>query len=673
MIDERLYPCLLLVQTLESEQDKIKKILNIGKSVGETQESLSLFFLLKSVPGNKWRIPKEIPKENLQQDFQDFIPINCVDTLITYPEDYSKICCLCPYSQCYTNYKMDSERFVLSVLISDLRESYIKKSMVLKPGNLKSRYCFIAEKQLFILSLHQLLFQYIQNASSLQIPDNPLIDNLKLPNWERILDSFMTSPIFKRATKWQQLTGPVQGHLYSLVKDALLLLQPPASIDSHMFDYSLKEIIARKRYTPLLFGETKTSAEKNIKKRQMHAIADNPPPILDLPPTLNDEPSITLPSPISTSDGHSLSPEALSGLFSPAEHMQQANKEEVIQNLTVKPSPVSKTEAAADRILDDVLSLATNGWFDVSYLVKHHSILPLHPDMIRSYVCDAYMVGSIILDCAYCDGVPGLILYIPGHGTPSWGKLESCLFILDATLSDCEIKKMSWNWTEVAAICQQYGFQSIQGICSLSAVYCASTDNPILYPLSEMLEVCGICREKSTYKDLITLIKSYPILYEHYYMRIGNVVGHFSGIHLWTGYERALATSVDLRPQFSMNQRNLIRTGIAKNEFVFNPRYRKLMQGVCFSIRLQLEISQEQLRLEADDKLSMNVLSVLFSSTVLISYGLRLLSYKNGEFIFFTSVSGKHELAYIEEIIGKSIAKKFRAFHYSPPSLTISY
>lgn len=675
MLDERLYPCLLLVQTLESEQDRIKKILNLAKTVGETQESLRLFFLLKSVPGSPWKIPKEIPEVKFLADFQDYRISGCSDLLASYPEDYSKICCLCPYSPRYSNSKKECERLLLSALISDQRNLYIKKSMVLKPGNLKSRYCFIADRQLFIIPLHQLLLQYIQNSNSLQIPDNPLIDNLKTPNWERILDTFLTSPIFKRATKWQQLSGPVQGPLYSSVKESLLSLQPTSAVDTQSFDNTLKDILARKRYSPLHFGESKAPARKaSTEKKSSTAMKkESPSPLVGVPTTVKDEPAILLPDLISTSNGQFLTQKALAGLFSPMEqHPRPPIKEEIIQDyMPNETGPVAETEPDEEKV-NEGLFLGADGWFDVSRLLHDHSILPFRLDMIRGYLCDAYIAGCIILDCSYCDGVPGILLYVPGQGTASWTKMESCIYILDVLLSEPGIKKITWNWTEVAAACLQYGIHRFYGICSLTAVYCAAVDTPALYPLSDMLETCGIHYDTSSPCDLITLIKSYPDLYKHFYLQIRKVVG-LNGIRLWETYEIALATSVNLHPQIEMKTRNLTRTSVLTSEFSFTPRHRKLTRGVYIDIHLQAGDREGQLRLESDDKLNMNILSSLFSSPVLLSYKLKLLTCQNGHFTFFAETKSRHELAYVEELISKVIARKFRTFHYAPPSMTVSY
>lgn len=682
MIDESLYPCLNLARTLHAEQERVSFLLHAAKAVNTDTESLSLFIMLKAMPVNSWISSKEIPPESMEQDYNNYAIEHCTDLLMDFPEECKKICTLCKYSSRFTNQRIHDEQIIISALIAN-KPLYEKKSLLLKPVNFKAGFLFIIEQQFFLLPLYRLLFQYIQSCSTLEVPDNPLLDNINTPGWERIIDAFLYSSAFKRGVKWQTLSGLIQSQLLSAVKETLFVLNPRTEISLPEFDAHVKELLTRKKYAPLVFGTTDIEAGSKILVKSRPSIEPIPSPLLSAPPLKEsgEDTDYFANLNVTTSDGSAITGELLRGLCSPVEqsrtfHLPERiasisppepyddDKDQEIQNISANYS--CHPGIAPDQLLD------CHGRYDVTQLMKQHFVLVYSPDILHGYLYDAYINGQVAIECALCNGVEGFLLFVPGHGAAIWIQkyMDNGIYLLKTLLTDASIRKFTWNLPELIALCCEKEISYPKDLHSLTAAYCAAVSSAPLFPLSPIMAYGNL--DPATPDSFIRFLSNYSRIYSVIEKEVCKNFSH-KALNMWEAYERALATSIYLRPQFA-EERNLIRTGTLENEFMFTafPGCRKVMHGSCIHITIQVGI-EEQPRLLGDKKLKMSILASMFLTPELIAFDLKLLAYNDNQFFLFINTRKKHMLRIIETMLGKIIAKKLRTFHYPPPILTISY
>lgn len=682
MIDESLFPCLNLARTLYSEQERVSFLLHAAKAVNADAESLGLFFMIKAMPVNAWISSKEIPPDRMEQDFSNYEIEHCTDILKGFPEDCKKICTLCKYSSRFTNQRIGVEQAIISALLSD-KPLYEKKSLLLRPINFKAGFLFIIEQQFFLLPLYRILFQYIQNCSTLEIPDNPLLDNINTPGWERIIDAFLYSSTFKRGVKWQALSGLIQSQLLSDVKEALFVLKPRTEISLPEFDAHVKELLTRKKYVPLVFGTTDTEAGSKIPVKSRPSMEPIPSPLLSAPPLKEpgEDSDYFANLNVTTSDGSVISGELLRGLCSPIEQPRSFQPPERIAIISSpEPSYDDKAKDIHDTsanysyhtgITPDQL-LDRHGRYDVTQLMEQHSVLPYKPEMLHSYLFDAYINGQIAIDCALCNGGNGFLLFVPGHGAAMWipKNMDNGIYLLKTILTDASIRKITWNLPELIALCREKEIPYPKDLHSLTAAYCAAVSSAPLFPLLPIMAYGDL--NPAAPDSFIRFLSNYNMIYSAIEKEVCKNYS-YKILNMWEAYERALATSIYLLPQFA-EERNLMRTGSLENEFIFTtfPECRKLMHGSCIHIIIQVGV-KEQPRLFEDRELKMSILASMFLAPELFTFDLKLLSYEDNRFSLFINTRRKHTLRIIETILGKIIAKKLRAAHYPPPTLTVSY
>lgn len=682
MIDESLFPCLNLARTLCSEQERVSFLLHAAKAVNADAESLGLFFMIKAMPVNAWISSKEIPPDCMERDYNNYEIEHCTDILKEFPEDCKKICTLCKYSSRFTNQRIGDEQALISALLSD-KPLYEKKSLLLRPINFKAGFLFIIEQQFFLLPLYRILFQYIQSCSTLEVPDNPLLDNINTPGWERIIDAFLYSSAFKRGVKWQTLSGLIQSQLLSDVKDALFVLKPRTEISLPEFDSHVKELLTRKKYVPLVFGTTDTDAGSKILVKSRPSMEPVPSPLLSVPPLKEpgEDSDYFTNLNVTTSDGSVISGELLRGLCSPIEQPRSFQLPERIAIISSpEPSYDDKAKDIQDtsancschpRITPDQL-LDRHGRYDVTQLMEQHSVLPYKPEMLHSYLFDAYINGQIAIDCALCNGINGFLLFVPGHGAAMWipKNMDNGIYLLKTILTDASIRKIAWNLPELIALCREKEIPYPKELHSLTAAYCAAVSPAPLFPLLPIMAYGDL--DPTAPDSFIRFLSNYSMIYSAIEKEVCKN-SSYKILNMWEAYERALATSIYLLPQFA-EERNLIRTGSLENEFIFTtfPECRKLMHGSCIHIIIQVDV-KEQPRLLEDRGLKMSILASMFLAPELFTFDLKLLSYEDNQFSLFVNTRRKHTLRIIETILGKIIAKKLRAAHYPPPTLTVSY
>lgn len=682
MIDESLFPCLNLARTLCSEQERVSFLLHAAKAVNANAESLGLFFMIKAMPVNAWISSKEIPPDCMEKDFNNYGIEHCTDILKEFPEDCKKICTLCKYSTRFTNQRIRDEQIIITALLSN-KPLYEKKSLLLRPVNFKAGFLFIIEQQFFLLPLYRLLFQYIQSCSTLEVPDNPLLDNINTPGWERIIDAFLYSSVFKRGVKWQTLSGLIQSQLLSAVKEALFVLNPRTEISLPEFDAHVKELLTRKKYVPLVFGSIDIEAGSKILVKSRPSMEPVPSPLLSAPPLKEsgENSDFFANLNVTTSDGSVISGELLRGLCSPVEQPWSFQPPERIAIIS-SPEPsyddkakdIQDTSAnysyhpgiAPDQLLD------RHGRYDVTQLMERHSVLPYKPEMLHSYLFDAYINGQIAIDCALCNGVDGFLLFVAGHGAAIWiqKNMDNGIYLLKTILTDASIRKITWNLPELIALCCEKEIPYPKELHSLTAAYCAAVSSAPLFPLLPIMAYGDL--DPAAPDSFIQFLSNYNMIYSTIEKEVCKN-SSYKTLNMWEAYERALATSIYLHPQFT-EARNLTRTGPRENEFIFTtfPGCRKVMHGSCIHITILVD-AKEQPRLLEDGELKMAILASIFLTPELFTFDLKLLSYKDNQCSLFINTRRKHTLRIIETLLGKIIAKKLRTAHYPPPTLTIFY
>lgn len=681
MIDETLYPCLNLALTLESEQERIIFLLHAAKAINADMECLNLFFMIKAMPGNSWITNREIPVENLEQDYKNYKVEHCTDLLQDFPEDCKKICTLCQYSSRFANYRIKSEQFIISALLNN-KALYEKKSLALKPANFKAGFLFIVEQHFFLIPLYHLFFQYIQGCSTLEVPDNPLLDNLATPGWERIIDAFLYSSTFKRGVKWPAISGIIQSQLLPAIKESLLILKPHTVVSLPEFEDHVKVMLTRKKYMPLEFGTTNKEKQLKTPVNSPPTLLEEAAPMLSAPPVgnLDDNPDFADLS-ISTSDGETISGELLQGLCSPMELPRPSNQPERITEISSldappvpkpKPTPITVGDSTTHQCCGFNLGqlIDVHGRYDISQLMEQHLILSFNPEMLHGYLYDAYISGQVSIDCALCNGIEGFLLFVPGHGAAIWIQKEKVhgIYLLKSLFSDTSIRKITWNLPELIALCYERDIQYPKELYSLTAAYCAAVSSAPLFPLLPIMAYGTL--DLSSPAAFLHFLSAYHIIYSIMEKEACKKNGYKS-LRIWDAYERALATAVSLHPQFAGN-RNLSRIGLMENEFIFNPCCHKIMHGSCVCITIVVD-SIEQKRLLEDKTVKMSILASLFLTPELSAFDLKLLSYRDNQLSLFLNTRGKSTLHFLEGLIGRVIAKTLRASHYPPPTLTISY
>lgn len=680
MIDESLYPCLNLARTLCSEQERISFLLHAAKAFNTDAESLALFFMIKAMPVNSWISNKEIPFEYMERDYNNYKIDHCTDLLMNFPENCKKICTLCKYSSRFTNHRIFDEQFIISALLAN-KALYEKKSLLLKPINFKAGFLFIIEQQFFLLPLYRLLFQYIQGCSTLEVPDNPLLDNIKTPGWERIIDTFLYSSVFKRGVKWQTISGLVQGQLLPAIKESLLVLNPRTEISLPEFDTYVNGLLTRKKYVPLVFGiDTK---EVNSKTPIPPSMKPEPAPLLSAPPLEESGKDLEyfMNLNISTSDGSILSGELLRGLCSPMEQPQFFQPPEQIATLSPPDPPhAAKAEeiqappanCSCQLGINPTQLLDRHGRYDITQLMEQHLVLAFRTELLHSYLYDAYINGQTAIECALCNGIEGFLLFVPGHGAAIWiqKNMDNGIYLLKTLLADVSIQKITWNLPELIALCRIKDIPNPKELHSLTAAYYAMVSSAPLFPLLPIMTYGAL--DTTTPDSFIHFLSNYSMIYSAMEKETCKT-SCYKNLHMWEAYERALATSIYLQPQFA-EKRNLLRIGPLENEFIFatSPGCRKVKHGSCIRITIQVDTA-EQPRFREDKKLKMLILASLFLTPELYAFDLKLLSYTDNQFSLFVNTREKHTLRIIEILLGKIIAKKLRAAHYPPPTLTVSY
>lgn len=662
MMDELLFPCLRILETMSNEDEKQTFLLHMAKAVGQDEEAIQLFLIIRSIPASQLFKSREISGSVMEKEFSLYPALCCMELLKDFPESYSKICGLCRYNSKYANRLKPQEQQVLSTILSNPSHENSKYLLLLKPCNFKSLFVFVAGSQLFILPLYQLLYRFIKGASSLTIPDNPLIDNLDTPNWQRIINTFMASSMFRHTVNMQQLPITVRDALFISIEQEYLALSPELSKPVSLSNDLINTLIKRKKYVPPVFG---SPIPENIYKASDHkAVGEETiSPILAPPvPTPSQNTEHTSPA-SAPSEFTGLSQKALDGLFSPLEKPRYSERPEqtspIIVPEPVSPSPEENIQNCPHNV---------NGWFDVTQYVQSHTILPFDHSMIRDYLLDSYMQNTFTLDCAFCGGRPGLVFYIPGYGSAIWGEMEDLIFLIKNILSDVEIRSYSLNMVELIAYCTKYGLNNYAGLNSITAAYCAATDTPSLYPVIN--EIMSASHIKSMKENLIDCLPEYSQIYTALFKQAVHKSGN-KGIKLWYSYETALASSIYLEPAFSLPERNLSRQGLILSEFKYSPSISKKQKGLCLDIRLHASNEKDEIRAEQDQLLLMNILSGLFRSRELTVYGLRLLKYTANQIFLFINSEDCHVISCVEDFTVKIISQCFRNFHYGPPCITL--
>lgn len=680
MLDETNFPCLKIAATIQDKQSQTDYILHMAKSVHVDLETVRLYFLIKNQPGSSMRLDKEIAERDIDREFTCYQAPVCTGLLKEFPETFSKICCLCRYSPKYTNSKVEIEEAILTALLSNPAQENIDEVMILKPCNFKSQFAFAVEDQIHIYPLYQLLFRFIRGSScSLIIPDNPLLNNINVPNWQRIINTFMTSATFRKAINTQALKISTRDELIIEITNTLLRLKPNALLNVNP-DH-VKELNKRRKYIPLAFG---TDASHGVQKSMtVNPLSANPPAALVAPPQeISKSEAPCSNDGITLEDGSKLSIKALEGLCSPLVAPRYKNTPEHFDSGLLKtpagpleiPEPEAPTAAPtrseetperSEPLFDE------NGLFDISDLYQRHEIIPFSSDMISDVLYDTCVQKSFVIDCAVNGGQIGIIFYVPGYGAPVWGHAEDLYFLVKNIVSDREILSYTWNMPELVALCGRCGITNFSGLFSLTSVFNASCNEPVLYPIDGLLSMSNRNIESSDSRFYIHFLSIYPKLYKELLKEAVRKSGA-KGIRLWRSYEIALATSIYLWPHFALPTRNLKRCSLSECKFLYTPLIRKNKKGSIIDITITLGNDEELPRYQQDELLLVNILGSIFLTSELTRYETRLFTHSKENIILYVNLKDKHELSCLEEYIALIIAHRFRDSHYSPPKITFS-
>lgn len=670
MLDETNFPCLKIAATIKDMRIQTNYILHMAKAVQVDLETTRLFFLIKTQPGSNIHLGGKIEEQDIDKEFSHYQAPCCTELLKEFPESFSKICCLCRYSPKYTNSKMVIEEAILTTLLSNPAQENIDEVMILKPCNFKSQFAFVVEDQIYIYPLYQLLFRFIRSSSSLIIPDNPLLDNINVPNWQRIINTFMTSAAFKKAINAQALKISMRDELYIEITNTLMKLKPNSSLTIN--PEHVKELNKRKKYIPLLFG---TADSRGVQKAiPVYSSPADVPVALVAPP----QELITHASPLSNSgitlqDGTKLSFKALEGLCSPLviPKYKEAPEHFSAEPLKVLEPPVPT--AAISEVEPEIPSplFNENGLFDITRLYQNHKIIPYSPDMVSDVLYDTCIQKKFVIECAVNNGQFGIIFYVPGYGAPVWGRAEDLYFLIKNIVSDREILSYTWNLPELVALCGKCGITNYSGLCSLTSVYYASSDQPILYPIDELLSMCNRHADSTDSQFFLNFLFIYPDLYKGLLREAIRKSGT-KGIRLWRAYEIALATSIYLWPHFSLQTRNLKRCSLSECKYQYTPLIRKIKKGSIIEITIHPGRDEELPRYQQDDLLLINILGSIFLTSELTRYETRLLTHSKNNIVLYVITKDKHELSCLEECIALIIAHRFKMGHYSPPKIAFT-
>lgn len=670
MLDEKNFPCLKLAAIIKDSQAQANYILHMAKAVHVDLETVRIFFLVKALPGDS--LIQNISEQEIDREYSCYHAPVCTELLKEFPESHSKICCLCRYSSKYANSKIAIEKAILSAILSNPTQESMDKTLILKPGDFKSQFAFIIEDQFYIYPLYQLLFRFIRNSSMpLIIPDNPLLDNISIPNWQRIINTFMTSTTFKKAVNTQALKVTMRDELLIEIANTLLILEPisPSAIDPAQ----ILELNKRRKYVPMQFG-TGYLLEDTLPPPEPPSSAKSPAALVAPPPVISNADFSPFGTGITMDNGGLLTAKALEGLCSP---LVAPRYKDTSEHFNIEPPKKTEPETPASAHLEEELSKEIpvaplydeNGLFDITRLYHEHEIIPYSSDMVSGVLYDAYIQKSFVLDCAINDGQPGIVFFVPGYGAPVWGPVENVCFLVKNIVADREIISYTWNLPELVALCGIHGITNFNGLCSLTSVFYASSSEPALYPIDELLIKCGRHIDLSDPRFLIEFLSVYPDLYKELLMEAVKRSG-MKGVRLWRAYETALASSIYLWPHFSLERRNLKRLSYNESDYQYTPLIRKLKKGSVIETTITLGSEEESQRYQQDQFLLIHVLGSIFLTSELARYETRLLANTKNELILYVNTKDKHELSCLEDQIALIIAHRFKACHYSPPKIT---